>query len=210
LIEQLLEGVEYLHSQFIIHRDIKLSNLLLNKDGLLKIADFGLARTFAKPDRPMTPKVVTLWYRAPEVLLGTSDYTTAIDMWSVGCIFGEFILHRPLLPGNNELDQMRKICDLIGPPSKEIWPDYNDRGITYSTNRYNRISSTFGSWTGWTPQVKDLLNWILCYNPSERATAIQALKHEYFKERPARCTPGKLPTHPELREVKYVKDQPRE
>ena len=102
LARQLVEGVKYLHHRFIIHRDLKLANLLLTRDGLLKIADFGMARMYSLPTSSMTPKVVTLWYRAPELLLGDANYTTQIDMWSVGCILGEFLLSRPFLPGSVE------------------------------------------------------------------------------------------------------------
>jgi len=100
LIHQLLCGVEYLHHHHIIHRDLKMSNLLLTSRGELKIADFGLAREGAKD---MTGRVVTLWYRAPELLLNAPSYTKAIDTWSVGCIFGELLQGTPLLPGRVEL-----------------------------------------------------------------------------------------------------------
>jgi cyclin-dependent kinase 10 len=144
LMQQLLEGVRYLHEHHGIHRDLKLSNLLLTRDGILKIgwsfalvpfldhrlifsrlADFGLARRITNPNKPMTPKVVTLWYRAPEVLFGDKTYSTAIDTWSTGCIMGEFLLHRPLLPGTTEMQQVRLIADLIGKPNTSVWPGFD-------------------------------------------------------------------------------------
>jgi len=125
LMKQLLMGVEYCHQRFIIHRDLKLSNLLLTSKGILKIADFGLARLYGLPHRSMTPRVVTLWYRAPEVLFGSSNYTIAIDMWAVGCIFGELLNHAPLLPGKVELAQIELINDLLGTPNEQIWPGFN-------------------------------------------------------------------------------------
>lgn len=91
----------------------------------MKIADFGLARPYGTPFRPMTPKVVTLWYRAPELLLGASVYTTAIDLWSAGCIFGELLKHSPLLPGKQEMDQLEQINNLLGTPNENIWPGFN-------------------------------------------------------------------------------------
>lgn len=106
---QILSAVRHLHDMYIIHRDLKMSNLLYNRFGLTKVADFGLAREFGQPPNPMTPKVVTLWYRAPEVLLGCDKYTTAIDLWACGCIFGELLLHEPLFPGRSEMEQLRLI-----------------------------------------------------------------------------------------------------
>jgi cyclin-dependent kinase 10 len=141
---QLLKGLEYCHSHSIIHRDLKMSNLLLTSTGLLKIgntyffyakralyssynfiADFGLARTLSLPGKPMTPNVVTLWYRAPEVLFGDSNYTTSIDLWSAGCIMGELMQHKPLLPGNTEQAQLDLIVKLLGSPNDTIWPGFN-------------------------------------------------------------------------------------
>ena len=96
LLLQILRGIKYLHSNWIIHRDLKTANLLLNNQGILKIADFGLAREYGSPATLLSPNVVTLWYRAPELLLLSKEYTPAVDMWSVGCIFAELILKRPL------------------------------------------------------------------------------------------------------------------
>lgn len=104
LMKQILEGLHFTHKRWIIHRDLKTSNLLYGNDGILKICDFGLARKFGSPLRPYTNLVVTLWYRAPELLLGTEIYSPAIDMWSIGCIFAELILKDPLMMGKGELD----------------------------------------------------------------------------------------------------------
>jgi cell division cycle 2-like protein len=117
LVRQILEGLAYMHSRWVFHRDLKTSNLLYGNDGVLKICDFGLARKFASPLRPYTNLVVTLWYRAPELLLGTDVYSSAIDMWSVGCIMAELILREPLLMGKGELDQIDKILRVFGNPS---------------------------------------------------------------------------------------------
>jgi len=104
---QVLRGLQYLHARYIVHRDLKVSNLLMTDQGCVKIADFGLARVVAQPRvGNLTPRVVTLWYRAPEVLLGSKNQTTAIDMWSTGCILAELLLHKPLLPGRNEIQQV--------------------------------------------------------------------------------------------------------
>lgn len=108
-IFQIIEGVAYCHSKKIIHRDLKPQNLLLDQNGKVKIADFGLARAFSIPIRPYTKEVLTLWYRAPEILLGCVDYCTAVDIWSVGCIFAELCLKRPLFQGDYDIDQLFKI-----------------------------------------------------------------------------------------------------
>ncbi len=112
-----------MHDNFIVHRDLKVSNLLLTDKGCVKIADFGLARLYGIPLKPMTPKVVTLWYRCPELLLNSNTQTTAIDMWSAGCILGELLNNKPLLPGKSEINQLDLIIDMLGTPSAKIWAE---------------------------------------------------------------------------------------
>ena len=124
LMRQILSAVASMHSHWIVHRDLKTSNLLMTNRGRIKIADFGLARMFGDPLREMTSLVVTLWYRAPELLLGTKIYDTAVDMWSVGCIFAELLLKEPLFPGKNETDQLSRIIRLLGLPTESTWPGY--------------------------------------------------------------------------------------
>lgn len=110
LLHQLVSATAHMHSQWIVHRDLKTSNLLMNNRGQLKIADFGLARHLGEP---LTQLVVTLWYRAPELLLGAVTYGAEVDMWSIGCIFGELLLKEPLLQGKNEVDQLAKVCFVL-------------------------------------------------------------------------------------------------
>ena len=123
LIKQLIEGLAYLHRQGIMHRDIKGGNLLLTKDGILKIADFGLAREFIKVNNNnFTVKVVTRWYRAPELLLNQHRYTQSIDVWSIGCFVAEMFLGKPLFPGRSDLEQLPVIFDKMGIPDDTAWP----------------------------------------------------------------------------------------
>ena len=111
LLLQIVSATEYLHDNWILHRDLKTSNLLMNNRGQIKMADFGMARYYGDPPPKMTQLVVTLWYRAPELLLGTDTYGKEIDIWSIGCIFGELLLKEPLLQGNNEVGQLSKVRD---------------------------------------------------------------------------------------------------
>lgn len=184
--------------------DLKLSNLLLNGKGILKIADFGLARPFGIPFRPMTPKVVTLWYRAPELLFGSATYTTAIDSWSTGCIFGELLKHSPLLPGKHELDQLELINNLLGTPNEQIWPGFSQLRLarTFQLPRqpYNNLKLTFPQVTA--PTI-DLLNRFLTYHPAKRITIHDALDHPYFAEKPLAKDPEMMPTFPEIRNEEY-------
>ncbi|KAL3084006.1 hypothetical protein niasHS_008878 [Heterodera schachtii] len=149
LLRQLIAGVLYMHDQYVIHRDLKTSNLLLSHQGILKIGDFGLAREFGDPIKPYTPVVVTLWYRAPELLLGTKLYTTPVDMWSVGCIFAEFLKLEPLFPGRTEIDQMQKIFKEVGTPNEQIWPGCMElpgmKTGVFADTPYNQLRKKFAS-----------------------------------------------------------------
>ena len=119
---QLLNGIEKCHRHKVLHRDLKPQNLLINREGLLKLADFGLARAFGIPVKNFTHEVVTLWYRAPDILLGSKNYTTSVDIWSVGCIFAEIVNRTPLFAGQNDLDQLTKIFQIRGTPNMDDWP----------------------------------------------------------------------------------------
>lgn len=122
LMLQLLSGIAYLHEHWVLHRDLKTSNILYTNKGQLKICDFGLARQYSSFPKQYTQLVVTLWYRAPELLLGAKNYSTAIDMWSVGCIMGELLSKSPLFTGHSEIPQMDQIFKTLGYPNEEIWP----------------------------------------------------------------------------------------
>ena len=126
LVLQLLSAVSTLHRNWIVHRDLKTSNLLMTNNGMIKIADFGLARFFSDPLPEMTGLVVTLWYRSPELLLGTEEYSTAVDLWSIGCILAELLSREPLFQGRSEIDQLIKIFDLLGVPNEKTWPGFSE------------------------------------------------------------------------------------
>nr|CAG8627668.1 11675_t:CDS:2 [Entrophospora candida] len=181
---QLLSAVAMLHDNWIIHRDLKTSNLLLNNRGQIKVADFGLARKYGSPLGPMTQLVVTLWYRAPELLLGTKKYSTAVDMWSVGCIFGELVNKEPLLPGRRM-------------PNEKIWPGFSKlphaKNITYVKQSNDSLRTRFPYLT---ENGIDLLSKLLTYDPVKRITADEALKHSYFMESPLPKDPELFPTWP--------------
>eukprot|EP00116_Pleurobrachia_bachei_P001951 sb/3462213/ len=174
----LLKGLAFCHSQNILHRDLKPQNLLLNANGELKIADFGLARVFNVPLQSYSNEVVTLWYRPPDVLLGNKRYTTSIDIWSAGCIFAEMTLCEPLFPGIDEEDQLQKIFQVVGSPTEESWP-----GIT-KLPRYQTIAGhppRPNIIPTLSPAGQDLLLRHLQSNPSKRVSAEEAQCHDWHK-----------------------------
>ncbi|KAJ3204001.1 Cyclin-dependent kinase 10 [Clydaea vesicula] len=203
LLKQLLKGLDHLHENFIIHRDLKMSNLLLTANGTLKIADFGLARKFTMPVKPMTQKVVTLWYRAPELLFGEINYTKKIDMWSVGCIFSELILGEPLLPGKVELEQINLIIKLFGTPNEKIWPGFKDLPLNkllknIPFQEYNNLRQRFKN-SNVTSLTLKFVEKFFIFNSEKRINCYAALKDDYFKEKPFECAKSNLPTFPEFR-----------
>lgn len=200
LLRQLVGGVSFLHENSIMHRDLKTSNILLNNRGQLKLADFGMARSIPPRDAPLTQLVVTLWYRAPELLLGTERYGTEVDMWSVGCILGELLLKSPVLPGSNEVDQLSRIFSLCGLPEEKTWPSFfrlpNAPSLKLpreqrTTQSFDRARFPFLSAAG-----VDLLTSLLSLNPEGRPTAQIVLAHAYFKESPKPKPSEMFPTFP--------------
>ena len=181
-IYQLIKGMAYCHEKLVLHRDLKPQNLLINRKGELKIADFGLARSFGAPVRTYSSEVVTLWYRSPDVLLGSRYYSTSVDLWSIGCIFAELVLKRPLFPGANVPDQLHRIQRLLGRPKLRDWPglqdypEYKDPAFWLDAEPME-LADVFPTLE---PHGIDLLSRFLQYSPDLRISAAEALMHPYF------------------------------
>mmetsp|Transcript_21623 Transcript_21623/g.37239 ORF Transcript_21623/g.37239 Transcript_21623/m.37239 type:complete len:303 (+) Transcript_21623:149-1057(+) len=179
---QLLNGIAYCHAHRVLHRDLKPQNLLIDRYGALKLADFGLARAFGIPVRHYTHEVVTLWYRAPEILLGARKYSTPVDVWSIGCIFAEMVTKQPLFVGDSEIDQLYKIFRTLGTPTDETWPgvrELPDYKTTFPHWPQRHIRDTVH---GLDEDGLDLLTQMLLYEPGRRITARAALQHKYFDD----------------------------
>ena len=221
LMTQLLAGVAYMHENWTLHRDLKTSNVLINNRGQLKICDFGLARVYGEPLGAYTPTVVTLWYRAPELLLGAPRYGPAIDVWSLGCIMAELLASEPLFTGKTEIDQLGKMFATLGAPSETVWPGFSElpgaRKVKFPHQPYNHLRRRFpddssvalgpdgqerrAEDTRHTPAPLsdagfDLLNRLLAYDPTRRIAAEDASRHSFFAEFPPAKAQRSMPTFP--------------
>ena len=205
LTRQLLSGVAYLHDNWVLHRDLKTSNVLVNNRGQLKICDFGLARHYGDPLRAYTHVVVTLWYRAPELLLGQREYGTPVDCWSLGCIVAELLGRDPLFQGKSEIDQIDRVFRLLGTPNEKIWPGFEHlpgvRKVKFARQPYNNLRRRFPEVSpSGAPTISDvgfdLLNRLLAYDPERRISAEEGLRHEWFEEFPPPKDQRLMPTYP--------------
>lgn len=176
---QLLKGLAYCHANRVLHRDLKLQNLLVDRKGNIKLADFGLARSMSLPIRTYTHEVVTLWYRSPELLLKASHYGPSVDLWSLGCIFAEMATNRILFPGDSEIDQLYRIFRTLGTPDETTWPGFSQltEHKTFTKFKGRGVGCYIGNFD---PDAVDLLGKFLNYDPATRISAIQALAHAYL------------------------------
>jgi len=186
-------GLYECHSRFILHRDIKPNNVLISKRGEVKLADFGLSADFGFPVRQMTNQVITRWYKAPELLLGSTNYTFSIDIWALGCLFAELLLRTPYLPGSDDVHQLELTFTALGTPTEEDWPEIRNLPgyrLDFQKHPKNDFSSLFSA-AG--PDAIDLIEKMLTYNPSKRIDIEKILEHRYFKNSPLPTKPHLLP-----------------
>lgn len=200
-MQQLFRGLDHCHSRGVLHRDIKGSNLLIDCNGNLKIGDFGLA-TFFHPNQkqPLTSRVVTLWYRPPELLLGSTNYGVAVDLWSSGCILAELFAGKPIMPGRTEVEQLHKIFKLCGSPSEDYWKRSKLPHATIFKPQHPYKSCVLKTFKDFPASALVLLEVLLAIEPECRGTAPSALQSEFFTTFPLPCDPSSLPKYPPSKE----------
>jgi CTD kinase subunit alpha len=190
LAKQLFEGLDYLHRRGVLHRDIKAANILVSNTGQLKLADFGLARFYAKRSKlDYTNRVITIWYRSPELLLGETQYGPAVDIWSAACVLVEIFTRHAIFPGDGgEINQLDKIYNVLGTPTVQDWPGIVDMQWFELLRPTERKQSTFEEKykDRVSPMAFELLQAMFLYDPTARPAAADVLEHPFFsRESPA-------------------------
>lgn len=184
LAKQLFDGLDYLHTRGVLHRDIKAANILVSNEGVLKLADFGLARFYAKHHNlDYTNRVITIWYRSPELLLGETQYTAAVDVWSAACVMVEIFTKHAIFPGDGtELSQLIKIYDILGTPNLKEWPNLVNMAWFELLKPTHKKKNVFAEKYQHrvTPAAFELLSWMFRFDPAKRPTASEVLQHPYF------------------------------
>ncbi|KAG6673870.1 hypothetical protein I3843_15G011900 [Carya illinoinensis] len=205
-MQQLLSGLQHCHDRGILHRDIKGANLLIDKRGVLKIADFGLANFYTRNHNlPLTNRVVTLWYRAPELLLGATHYGVGIDLWSAGCLLAEMVAGHPIMPGRTEVEQIHRIFKLCGTPSEEYWKKLKLPSKFKIPQFRPSITEAFSQFPA---SSLGLLNTLLALDPAYRGCASLALQNEFFYTSPLACNLSDLPfVHSKEDELKEANEE---
>ena len=186
IMYQIIKATDYLHSHKILHRDLKPQNILVKEvNFLVKLADFGLSRVYSIPIRPYTREVLTLWYRAPEMMLGMCNYSTGLDIWSIGCMFAELFLKKPLFMGDSEIDQLFKIMQVYGTFNDELLPGYQNfpffnQEFPYWKGKGLRNYLLDADQVGFDQNSLDLIEKMLVIDPIKRISCREMLSHPFF------------------------------
>ncbi|KAK9864840.1 hypothetical protein WJX84_009655 [Apatococcus fuscideae] len=191
-MSMLFQSLDFCHTRWVVHRDVKPNNFLISATGEMKLGDFGLARIFGSPDSKYTNQVFARWYRAPELLYGSTLYTTSVDIWAAGCILAELLLRRPWLPGGTDLDQLGKIFGALGTPTLAQWPGMKalPHFLEFNPIRPTPLHQLFPQAS---PDCLDLLRSLVAFDPARRPSAAAALQHAYFQQGPVPTHPSQLP-----------------